>query len=93
MEPDTQHDEMRKLLLENNRLLQENNEILRTQERRAKWALVGKIIWIIIIIGLPLIALYYLQDVLNNLLTVTAPMQGGGVDINALLEQYGVTPR
>jgi len=98
MEPDTSHAshiEMNRLLQENNRLLAENNVMLHKQERRAKWALVGKILWFAILIGLPLIMYWYLRDSIEALLSVAQTGQDMGVGINMeqiqqLLESYNI---
>jgi hypothetical protein len=75
------------------RLLRENNELLKRQERRAKWAVIWKITWFVVFIGLPILAFYYFKDTIEGLLSVTAPLHGGGnFDINAVLELYGLTP-
>jgi predicted anti-sigma-YlaC factor YlaD len=93
MEDKNDQAQMLELLTKNNQLLADNNEMLHKQERRAKWALVGKVIWFLIIVGMPLLVLYYLQDTLNNLLGVSTTIQNGGIDIQMLLEQYGLTSR
>jgi len=89
----TSHTEMKRLLRENNRLLAANNAILRKQERRAKWALVGRVLWLAIIVGLPLVMYWYLRDSFEVFLSVMQTGQGieAGVDmewIQELLETY-----
>lgn len=98
MEPEqeyTSHQHISQLLRENNRLLAENNAMLHKQERRAKWALAGKIVWFAILIGLPLIMYWYLRDSIESLLTImaTGPGAGAAIDIEAvqqLLETYNL---
>jgi len=91
MEPDNHHQQMLTMLTENNRLLSENNAILKKQERRAKLGMIWRIVWIIIIVGLPIIAFYYLRDTIEQIFSITDPIQQGGMDIGALLEMYGIT--
>lgn len=98
MEPEHEqnsHVAMTHLLRENNRLLEENNAMLRKQERRAKWALMGKILWFAVLIGLPLIMYWYLRDSVESLLSLMQAGQGagGGIDMEALeqlLETYNI---
>ncbi len=71
-----------KLLQENQTLLQENNDLLQRQERRAKRVILFKIVWYTILIGVPMIAYYYLY---NTFLASSAlPGVSGGVDTQAL---------
>lgn len=71
-----------KLLQENQTLLQDNNDLLLRQERRTKRIFAFKIVWYALLIGVPMIAYYYLY---NTFLASTAlPGVTGGVDTEAL---------
>ncbi len=59
METIDTHDEIKELLLENQRLLKENNELLLGMRRSARWAFAFRVLWFAMILGAP-IALYYL---------------------------------
>jgi len=53
MTPDNNHEEIRKLLVENQRLLVENNQLLHKMRRAALLGSLFKFLWIIIVLGLP----------------------------------------
>lgn len=52
----------RDLLMRNQQLITENNELLERQEQRYKRILVLKIVWYSFLIGIPLIAYYFLYN-------------------------------
>ena len=56
----TPHDELKALVLENQRLLAENNELLKKMHRSAVRHFWFNIAWIVVFLGLPLIAFYKL---------------------------------
>lgn len=56
----TPHDELKTLALENQRLLAENNELLKKMHRSAVRHFWFNIAWIVVFLGLPLIAFYNL---------------------------------
>ncbi len=58
MNPDNSHDEIKKLLVENQRLLLENNQLLHKMRRSAVIGSVFRFIWFLIIIGAP-VYLYF----------------------------------
>ena len=58
------HARIEKLLTENQALLIENNAILKKQEKRAMRSFWLKVVWFVILIGLPLILLPYLVSTL-----------------------------
>jgi hypothetical protein len=58
MENTDVNEDIKRLLTENQRLLEENNEMLRSMRRGARWALAFRIIWIAVLLGAP-VALYY----------------------------------
>jgi len=76
------------------RLLRENNRMLKKQEKRARFSFIWRIIWFLVIVGVPLVVSYYLKDTLTDIfssVTSIQQAQDGAVDVNALLEMYGVT--
>ncbi len=98
MEPDTsdQNELIITLLRENQALLTQNNELLHKQETREKRRLIFKIIWYTMLLGIPLIAYYYLYSAFAGVFggtTTTAPLINGQVPtgtIEELLKLYGV---
>ncbi len=95
MEPSTHnHDEIVKLLRENQALLLENNELLHKQEVRERRRLIFKVIWYTILLGVPMIAYYYLYSMFMGTLNggVVSPTEGAVTPetLNQLLELYNV---
>jgi hypothetical protein len=60
--PTDQHELIIKLLRENQELLRQTNELLYKHERREKRKLIFKIVWYTILLGIPMIAYYYLYS-------------------------------
>lgn len=60
MSPENDHSEIKALILENQRLLAENNVLLKKMHKSAVRHFWLNIIWIIVFLGLPLIAFYKL---------------------------------
>ncbi len=60
MNPESHHDEIKALILENQRLLTENNGLLKKMHRSAVRHFWFNIAWIVIFLVLPLLALYKL---------------------------------
>ncbi len=60
MNPESHHDEIKALVLENQRLLSENNVLLKKMHRSAVRHFWLNIAWIVIFLGLPLLAFYKL---------------------------------
>lgn len=60
MPPESQQSEIKSLILENQRLLAENNALLKKMHRSAVRHFWFNIAWIVIFLGLPLIAFYKL---------------------------------
>ena len=56
------HQQIRQLLLENQRLLTENNQLLKKVHRNAVWTFWIRIIWICMIIGLPFVVYYFVVE-------------------------------
>ncbi len=71
-----------KLLQENQTLLEQNNELLQRQERRARRAIAFKVVWYTLLVGIPMLAYYYLYN--TFLTSFSSPAIGGGVDTAAL---------
>ncbi len=60
MNPESSHNELKSLILENQRLLSENNNLLKKMHRSAVRHFWLNIVWIVIFLGLPLLAFYKL---------------------------------
>ncbi len=65
--------------------------MLQAQERRARWTLIWRVLWFLILIGAPLIAYYYFGSILKELNTVITPLYQTQTnnDIQTILELYG----
>ena len=94
MEPtvSSDHEEIVRLLRENQSLLQQNNELLHKQEQRERRRLIFKVIWYTILLGIPLIAYYYLYSMFTGFLgggptTSVQPVMTPAV-LEQLLELY-----
>jgi len=53
-----EHQIIKELLEENQRLLNDNNRILKNMLKRANWSFFFQVLWVLVILGVPL-ALYY----------------------------------
>jgi len=63
MEPyKDEHQLLQELMLENQRLLVENNELLKKMMKAAVWAFWLKVIWLLVILGVPLVLYYYVVE-------------------------------
>lgn len=58
----TEHEQMREIMLENQRLLKENNRLLQKVHRNAVLSFWLRVLWFVIIIGLPFILYYYVIE-------------------------------
>jgi hypothetical protein len=58
MSPDNNHEEIKRLLVENQRLLLENNQLLHKMRRSAVVGSVFRFVWFLIIVGAP-VYLYF----------------------------------
>ncbi len=54
-----EHDQIREILLENQRLMAENNRLLKKLHRNATWTFWVRIAWFLFIIGLPFVLYFY----------------------------------
>ena len=79
MNPEHDHGELKALVLENQRLLAENNELLKKMHRSTVRHFWLNVVWIIFLLGAPLILLY--QFIMPMYESV------GGPDTPALGEQ------
>jgi hypothetical protein len=66
MNPDTGHPELKELMLETQRLVTENNELLKKLHRNSVRSFWFSIIWIVLFVVLPLIAVFKLAMPLYN---------------------------
>ena len=80
------HEELKALILENQRLLAENNELLKKMQRSAARHLWLNVIWIIFLLGTPLILLYqFIMPLYESLGGAEAPSFSEQVkDLNEL---------
>ncbi|MCB9814843.1 hypothetical protein H6784_05550 [Candidatus Nomurabacteria bacterium] len=53
---------LQELILENQRLLSENNQLLKKMQKVNVWSFVLRVIWFLILIGVPFFAYYYLIE-------------------------------
>lgn len=85
MEYVTDNNEIKALLLENQRLLEENNLLLQKIRRDAKISLILRVVWFAVLIGLPL-ALYYfvLEPNAGTLRDAFAILERGLQDLTGL---------
>jgi hypothetical protein len=68
MTPDNNHEEIKKLLVENQRLLIENNQLLNKMRRAAVLGSIFKFVWFLVILGLPVYM--YLNYIAPNIDTI-----------------------
>jgi hypothetical protein len=78
--PTDQHELIIKLLRDNQELLKQNNELLHKHERRERRRLIFKVIWYTILLGIPILAYYYLYNAFIGL----SGGQGTGVEVNGI---------
>lgn len=84
--PTDQYELIIKLLRENQELVRQNNELLIRQERRERRRLIFKVIWYTILLGIPLIAYYYLYSMFTGLIGA----ESTGLQINGFNVPPGV---
>jgi hypothetical protein len=82
--PTDQHELIIGLLRENQELLRANNELLQKQEKRERLRLIFKVIWYTLLLGIPLIAYYYLY---STFIGLTGGDAGGIMVSPSVLEQ------
>jgi hypothetical protein len=71
-----EHDEMLALMRENSVLIKENNVLLKRIYRHSMWSLGLKVVWFMVIIGLPIAVYFYLLDPYFQILGIdTADVQ------------------
>ncbi len=92
--PTDQHELIIKLLRENQELVRQNNELLIRQERRERRRFIFKVIWYTILLGIPLLAYFYLYSMFAGITGAeTTGMQINGINvppgvIEGLIETY-----
>ena len=62
MEPDMSHAEIKRMLKKNEELLEENNKLLRKMHRNAVVGVWIRIVWYILLIGLPFALYFYILE-------------------------------
>ncbi len=69
MNPDSGHEEIKKLLVENQRLLLENNQMLHKMRKTAIVGTIFRVIWFFFILGLPIYLYFsYIKPNMGNLM-------------------------
>lgn len=81
--------ENRAVLEENKRLLEQNNEMLRKMRRNATIAFWLRIVWILVLLGLPLLIYWYVLQPLFETMPFGENSAGIGLEIPLeQLQQY-----
>ena len=62
MQTTDNHEEMKEMLEENNKLLEENNKYLKRLYRNAKWSFWIRIVWYLLLLGLPFAIYFYILE-------------------------------
>jgi hypothetical protein len=89
MQPDNNHEEIKRLLVENQRLLTDNNNLLHKMRRDALLGSFFKIIWFIIIIGGPVYIYFnYIQPNMDTLKVKYNELEQMTSDTSAIKEWY-----
>ncbi len=91
--PTDQHELIITLLRENQELLRQNNDLLHKHERREWRRLIFKIVWYTILLGIPMLAYYYLYSTFVGLMGSEANIEVNGLSVpptvlEGLLEAY-----
>ncbi len=76
------------LLEENKVLVAENNELLHKQEKRAQLMLAFKIVWYTILLGIPMLAYYFLYNTFLGTLDSSSGNGIGATELKQLLDMY-----
>jgi hypothetical protein len=79
--PTDQHELVIELLRANQDLLRQNNELLQKQERRERRRLVFKVIWYTILLGIPMVAYYFLYSTFVGLTGGGAGVETSGIAV------------
>ncbi len=90
MPPDnTSHEEIKKLLVENQRLLLENNQMLHKMRRISILGTFFRILWFIIVISIPLaIYFFYIQPNMGSIKEKINSFEQMSSDTSTLKEWY-----
>jgi hypothetical protein len=62
MEKDTEHSELQRLIIENTEILKQNNKILRKMYRNDIIGIWVKLIWFVLLVGLPFALYFYVLE-------------------------------
>ncbi len=84
MDLDVEKEDLKELILENQRLLTENNEILRKMHRNALRHFWFNVVWIIFLIGLPILAFYKIAAPLAGSLPSSSTVESQLKDLQEL---------
>ncbi len=89
MNPDSGHEEIKKLLVENQRLLLENNQMLHKMRRSAFLGTIFKIVWFLFVLGVPVYLYFsYIKPNMGNLLEQYGALQEMFSDGSSLTDWY-----
>jgi len=81
------HEEMLRLMRENQALLTDINARVKALERNARWAMILRIIGLVVFVVLPLVGLYFLFSfVASTLAPVTAVVDGSSLELSGTLQ-------
>lgn len=81
---------LQELMLENQRLLVENNHILKKMHRAALWSFWLKVIWTLIILGVPFVLYYYvIEPYFTSLGSSFQTFQNGLQEVPGWKQFYG----
>lgn len=80
MLPPSDHDTLKALLLENQKVLIENNQYLKKLYRHLLWGFWFRIVGWVFLLGLPVIAYYYLLEPYISVVSGSMPTLEGSVN-------------
>jgi hypothetical protein len=96
MEPDKSHHEMKRMLARNAELLEENNKLLRKIHRNGLIEFWVRVLWYILLIGLPFAIYFYLLEPYFSALGANYEVFRAGISevpgftgLNQLLQEMG----
>lgn len=89
MNPDNGHEEIKKLLVENQRLLLENNQMLHKMRRSAVLGSIFRIVWFLVILAMPVYLYFaYIKPNMGNLVEKYSTLEEMTQNTSVLKEWY-----
>lgn len=89
MNPDSGHEEIKKLLVENQRLLLENNQMLHKMRKNAIIGTILRMAWFLLVLGVPVYLYFsYIKPNMDNLLDQYGALQEMTKGSSALTDWY-----